>query len=824
MKYIFIFIMLVGCPLSGYLQNISEPTKEGHSHKEKILKLNPVSDDFDPIHQRDYWQNRDQINTFKNADEGWSSLGPTEIKSSQGIDFYVSGRVRSIDYVHDSLIRIGSGSGGIWEYRKKMGQSSLKNISGGKVSSPWSGAMDTSPFDENLILYATGEPSYKVGTGMWRTTDGGVNWQNIPMPSQSFSYHELKFSKVRGRVWATGEDAYYSKNDGLTWSATKRLNITGLAVHPTQPDTAFIGQFGDCVYRTYNGGQNWQKLSIQHGLPSYSRGKIKLAISESNPKIVYAMYVNTNNPEESIYKTINGGNSWTRCIILDANGNEAGIGNALAPHSGYISVSPTNPDHVAIGAFWYAICDDGFTFNGPTSGSHVDYHAGEWSTDGSTIYFGTDGGVTYTRFDNILDLKFELTKIPTLQFVSIEGGKKNNNILIGGTQDNGLIYKVGNDPQWYFYLGDGGDVALDPIDENIYYASLGYFGGSLNFHNVRKSPTQLDGWFSTIAGIGPSTEWNRLLRTSKIGDINIIATQAHKELYYSIFKGDLWYEYNLPSFNAFSGIKSMEFTHEPIPRFIISSDNDEFGAILLVDFFKGEIDPISYGLPILRVVDRWDDFTYPKIYITPDNPKAVFAMMVGRGNHYDEYIFKTHLDTLEWKNISGNLEKLPYTCMLVHPHDENTIILGTDGYGIFRTENGGKDWFAWDDGIIRGALISDMDYQVINDSVYAVISTYGCGIYKRYLGGKKTTGTYNFKENTISGFISQQGWLIMSGLEQNKVIHAYDISGRLIAAHLENQVQGDGTIIYDASDWPNGIYFLHCSSRTLNKTVKLIKM
>jgi photosystem II stability/assembly factor-like uncharacterized protein len=824
MKTSTLLILIICGAHSIFCQNTPNPEGEANSHKEKILKLNPVSDEFDAGHQRDFWQNRDENNHSNIGDGGWESLGPTDIKSSAGIDFYVSGRVRSINYVNDSLIRIGSGSGGIFEYRRSNGQTTIKNISGDKVTSPWTGAMHTAPFDENLILYATGEPGFKIGTGIWRTTDGGANWQSIVLPFISLSYYEIKFAKVRGRVWAIGDDVYTSNDEGLTWSQARAGHTTGLAVHPTQPDTAFIGQYGDGIYRTFDGGVNWQRLGTNHGLPIKSGGKLKLSISESNPNIVYAMYVNLHNTDESVYKTTDGGNTWTRCKILDANGKEAGVGIILAWHSGYISVSPTNPDHVAIGAFWYALCNDGYNFVGPTSGSHVDYHVGEWSSDGSTIYFGTDGGVSYAKFDNFLDLKFDLMKIPTLQFVSVEAGKKNSNILIGGTQDNGLIYKVANNPQWYYYLGDGGDVALDPFDENIYYATLGCCSDPVYFPNYRKSALSKADWAVTSDGIGASEEWNRLVRTTKIGDINVIVTQAHKDLYYSISKGDFWLSYNLPNFDPFTGIKSMEFTKDPIPKFILSSDNDEFGSVHLVDFFKNEIEPISFGLPILKAKDRADDFTYPKIALTADNPRSVFAMMVGRGNHYSEYIFKMHLDTLEWKNISGNLEKLPYTCMLVHPQDENKIILGTDGYGMFKTENGGQTWEPWDENITRGALISDMDYQISNDSVFAIISTYGCGIYKRYMGGNKVSNTIQSQESELTAYMSHQGWLVASGIKNHEDIHVYDINGRLMVNHLEKLAKEDGTFIYDASEWPAGMYFLQCASKVKNKALKLIKM
>ncbi|HLO57081.1 MAG TPA: T9SS type A sorting domain-containing protein [Saprospiraceae bacterium] len=817
-----LFSLLFLSTLNTYGQNVPVLFEDKESHKEKIVQLNPISDYFDAQHQRSFWEKRDLTTTYSKGLDEWESLGPSTVKSSEGIDFYVSGRVRSIDFINKDLIRIGSGSGGIWEYKKNNDQVTFRNISDG-VSSPWTGGMDSSPFDENIILYGTGEPAYKIGTGMWRTTDGGTTWKNINMPSPSQSYYELKFGKVKGRVWAIGDDAYYSKDDGLTWSMARKGHTTGLAVNPTYPDTAFIGQFGDCVYRTYNGGSNWTKLTTPHGLPAYSRGKIKLAISQSNPNIVYALYANISNLEESVYKTIDGGNTWTKCIILDANGKEAGIGLELAPHTGILSVSPTNPDHVAIGAFWYAISNDGYALNGPTSGSHVDYHAIEWSDDGETIFFGTDGGVTFTDFDSILDLKFELTKIPTLQFVSIEAGKTNSNILIGGTQDNGFIYKVGDNPTWYYATGDGGDVALDPLDENIYYGTLGFSGEPIWFPNVRKPALSIDGWVNTVNGILPSTEFGRIVRTAKLNNLNVLTTQTRRKIYYSINKGDLWLNYSLPSFNPFSGIKSMEFTHENLPRFVVSSDFDASSSILLIDIFKGEVLPISDGLPLLSVNQQGDDFTFPKIYTTPANPNKLYAFMIGKGNHYSEYLFETDLNEINWKNISGNLEKLPYTCMLVHPHDDNVILLGTDGYGMFRTINGGIDWEPWDENIARGALISDMDYQIVNDSVFAVISTYGCGIYKRYLG-PKTTNTSNVQNQSISSFISPEGLLVIQGINENSNITVFDTNGRVMDTHLERLSDNTGMILFDVSHWSSGIYFLSESGNKKFKTLKLVKI
>ncbi|MBK6499255.1 MAG: hypothetical protein IPG00_14275 [Saprospiraceae bacterium] len=40
----------------------------------------------------------------------------------------------------------------------------------------WGGASDTSPLDENIVLYGTGDHLYRRGTGLWRTADGGTSW------------------------------------------------------------------------------------------------------------------------------------------------------------------------------------------------------------------------------------------------------------------------------------------------------------------------------------------------------------------------------------------------------------------------------------------------------------------------------------------------------------------------------------------------------------------------------------------------------------------------------------------------------------------------
>ena len=162
--------------------------------------------------------------------------------------------------------------------------------------------------------------------------------------------------------------------------------------------------------------------------------------------------------------------------------------------------------------------------------------------------------------------------------------------------------------------------------------------------------------------------------------------------------------------------------------------------------------------------------------------------------------------------------------MLVHPQDENIIILGTDGYGILRTDDGGRIWYPWDENITRGALISDMDYQMSNDSVYAVISTYGCGIYKRYMGATVSSSSdVEPKNHNVNAFISQQGLLMINGIKSDFSIHVFNVNGNIVGSCLESQIHADGTILHDVSSWPMGVYLLSCTSEKYQKIIKLIR-
>ena len=121
----------------------------------------------------------------------------------------------------------------------------------------------------SLAVDATDGSLLKVSGGLFRSTDGGVSWHPLPMPS---SLHPDRIRQVAttaaapASLYAAGPGAgvVRSDDDGRTWrsiaAGLPSQEIAAFAVHSFRPDTlyAWIPRRG--VFRTEDGGGRWQKM------------------------------------------------------------------------------------------------------------------------------------------------------------------------------------------------------------------------------------------------------------------------------------------------------------------------------------------------------------------------------------------------------------------------------------------------------------------------------------------------------------------------------------------------------------------------------------
>ena len=126
------------------------------------------------------------------------------------------------------------------------------------------------------------------------------------------------------------------------------------------------------LYRSQDGGYTWAPLA--NGLPpsDEERGRIGIAVSPSDPAILYATFTTDRitNVFDGIYKSLDSGDSWFR---VD-NGTIDNIYSSFGWFFGNIRVDPTNPDVVyAMGVTLHKSIDGGVSWEDITY-MHVDQH------------------------------------------------------------------------------------------------------------------------------------------------------------------------------------------------------------------------------------------------------------------------------------------------------------------------------------------------------------------------------------------------------------------------------------------------------------------
>lgn len=248
-----------------------------------------------------------------------------------------------------------------------------------------------------------GDPNtYYVGAasgGVWKTTDGGVNWNPIfdDQPAQSIGSIAVALSNpnivwvgtgeahIRSHI-SIGNGVYKSLDAGKTW-AHMGLDSTGriarIVIHPQNPDVVFVCAQGHNygpqkdkgVYRTADGGRTWtQVLFVDE-----NTGCSDLAMDPTNPAILFAGFWQleiktwgreSGGPGSGIFKSIDGGLTWKR---LKGNGLPEREHGKVA-----LAIARTNPNHI------YALIE---------TGDGVPWHGRP--TDSGELWTSLDGGETW---------------------------------------------------------------------------------------------------------------------------------------------------------------------------------------------------------------------------------------------------------------------------------------------------------------------------------------------------------------------------------------------------------------------------------------------
>jgi photosystem II stability/assembly factor-like uncharacterized protein len=338
--------------------------------------------------------------TFKNI--AFRSIGP-------GL---TSGRISdvAIDPRNPSVWYVASAVGGLWKTENR-GNTFTPVFDG--YGSYSLGAVTIDPRDSNIVWLGTGENnnqrSVSFGDGVYKSTDAGTSWKRMGLENSEHIQNivvdprnsNVVYVTAIGPLWAAGGDRglYKTLDGGQTWKAVLTISpdtgVTDVVIDPKKPDVIYaaalqrrraVGQLigggpESGLYKSTNGGGTWTKLT--KGLPSVEMGRIGLGINWQNPKTLYAL-VTAQKGEGGFFRSDDAGATWTRIGKQVQTGRRGG-----APPAGGDAPQGRGP----AADDWYRGGDPGYY-----NEIFIDGHDPEtiWSTQ-TNIDRSTDGGKTWIQ-------------------------------------------------------------------------------------------------------------------------------------------------------------------------------------------------------------------------------------------------------------------------------------------------------------------------------------------------------------------------------------------------------------------------------------------
>ena len=643
----------------------------------------------------------------------------------------MSGRISDMENhpTDPMIIYAGSAGGGVW--KSNDAGTTFYPIFDDHAQSI--GAVELDPNDPNNTIYVgTGEPwprnSVSVGDGLYKSTDGGNNWKKIGLENSERianiivnpkNSNEI-FVAVLGALWSDSNErgVYKSSDGGVTWENILYLNeSTGcadLAIDPSNPNILYASMWefrrtgwsfnsgGDnsALYKSTDGGKNWKK--IHNGFPEGKLGRLAIGVAKSNPNTLYTVIESEKNEDKGLYKSIDGGENWKQM------NNDFGI--TVRPfYFSRIVVDPKDENVIVKAGLYGSISKDGGETFENLGSMHPDIHDMVFDINNSDIiYVGTDGGV-YRTWNKGVTMEI-VENLPLSQFYHISVDNEEPYNIYGGLQDNGSWYGPSfssggiSAKDWKpVGQGDGFRVLRHPT-KNIIYSEM---QGAENVwrydvdNNLVKTiqPLAVKGYEEY------RFNWNAPIETSKNNaDRLYIGSQyVHR----SDDMGDTW-EIISPDLTTNDSTKqnqedsgglSMDnsgaenhttiftITESPLNENIIWAGTDDGNIQVTKNGGKSWKNVVENVLGVPK--NTWVYHIEASVH---DENTAYFVFDGHTSGDMKAYAFKTTDLGKTWTNIIPNDDVTGFTRNIQEDYvNKDLLFLGTE-LGLYITTNGGDKW------------------------------------------------------------------------------------------------------------------------------------
>jgi photosystem II stability/assembly factor-like uncharacterized protein len=759
-----------------------------------------------------------------NTVEVWQFSGPLNI----------GGRITDIEIpsTQPEVYYVGAASGGIF-----------KTINGGDDWVPIFdeqemlsiGDIEISKNNNNIIWAGTGEVNAGGGSlvydgdGIYKSTDGGTTWQSKGLPDIGSvgkivldpNNDNTAFVGAMGPLFrkSANRGVYKTTNGGDSWQqvlfVSDSTGVVDMAIHPAngnivyaaswerirRPNNRQYGGITSGIYRTTDGGSNWMELT--NGLPSTAsqKGRISIAISASNPNVLYTRYADASGNIQGVYKTINGGDSWTA-----VNSNQL---TNVGFHwwFGGIYIDPTDENTIYNVDFEVQKSTNGGNSWGSSfSNVHVDQHALAFNASvPGEVLLGNDGGLYYSSNDGASSVKD--MKLPITQFYRMYVDAQNENKIYGGAQDNSTSRtQTGGLTDWnIIYGGDGFQPLVDPTNTNVIYAlyQYGALGKSTNnggsFSNATNGISGGDrkNWDTPIT-FDPSNSQTLYYGTNKLYK----STNAAGN--WSAISPDLTdgpHTGNL----TFGTITTISVS--PLDNEIIFVGTDDGKAWITQDGGSNWTD-VSAGVP-----NRW----VTKVLASRENPNTVYLTLSGyRFGEDVGHVYKSNDLGNNWFDISSSLPDIPVNDL--EQDSFGNLFVATD-VGVLASDDEGVNWTVLGENL-PSVVVTDLFIHEASQFLFA--ATFGRSSYKIDIADD----ILNLNENSFASEVkvfpnpaSEMVTVSFKNTSDKTSLIVYDVMGRLVK---QQDFKGERELRISIETLQPGIYYLKISEGEKQTTKKLI--
>ncbi len=591
------------------------------------------------------------------------------------------------------------------------------------------------------------------GSGnLWKTTDHGLSWKPIfeDQPALSIGDFTLAPSNPDIIYLGTGEylkkprnftlpgtGVFRSDDGGNTWrhiGLEQSWHIAKIKVHPENPDIAFVAVLGHLwspnaergIYRTLDGGKSWSQVLFVND----KTGANDIVIAPSNPDILYASmwecYPGISGKESAVYKSIDGGSNWEKLSGGLPDGNKTGrTGLAVSwqnPDKAYAFVDNLNRDKNRA-AECYKTIDGGITWKRTHSDDLMIYAGIGW-------YF-SDCAVNPKNDDEIYLLGVKMAH-------STDGGAHFD--LVGGD-----VFHIFPSPAVPFHL-DHCDIWINPLNpeelaagnDGGFYYSYNKGKSWMHYNNIptgefydisvdNQVPYHVYGGVQDDASVyGPAVEWNPRF-------------------------ADKWKYIWVDAWSGGDGCYTMADPDDP--NIIYTSYQN--GGIFRKDMAADRSVYIQPQFP--RGVKEKLNYNFIAPYlISKYQSKTLY--------HAGNYLFKSTNRGDKWELISPDFaqssipekQSTAAGALAESPLQPGLLVVGTDKGSVWVTENDGKGWMERSVGLPNRYIRSIVLSRFSRDRIYLSMTGINDDDLSAYLFVSEDLGktwnpiTGNLPEETVN--------------------------------------------------------------------------